>query len=399
MRKHKAHSFKFILAMLIGIMIGNLFSFTYYRFKLVPQKQQEAEKIRQKYEDELVSQRSQVEHFKNATKKDSSQQTIYQKEVSTNEGQPFEQQLLGKGFVGSALIIKNGQIILNKGFGYADASKDRKNGPQTLFQIGSIQKELTAALLMKLVEQDKVKLSDPVGKYLSGIRTGNQVTLQMMLDMRSGFRRSTLQNKVLSDNGIVKWSIANLQYYPREYSYQPVNFSLLAGIIEKVSGKSYNDLIQKEIINKMGLCNTGFMPGLLTEPNQAISYTGSNEKAIYTNAYTQSKLDYNREFGTGNIYATTGDLYKMLNGINQGEIFKKSNLDKLRDRSDGQYTAGVYNHNNYTMSQGVVGAQAATTAIDTTGKNAIVLMSNNILKGMVLHKYAQIFLKQIIKID
>ncbi|MBB1168547.1 serine hydrolase domain-containing protein [Lacticaseibacillus paracasei] len=399
MAKHQARNFrfKFLLAMLIGILIGGLCSFAYYHFEIVPRKQQEVEKIRQKYEAELVVQRAQAQRYKNAAKKDNSQETAYQKEVSTTEGKTFEQQLENKGFVGSALIIKNGQIILNKGFGYADANQGRKNGPQTLFQIGSIQKGLTAALLMKLVEQGKVKLSDPVGKYLSGIRTGNQVTLRMMLDMRSGFRLSTLQNQVLSDDGIVRWSIENMQYYPQEYSYQPVNFALLAGVIEKVSGKSYNELVQKEIINKIGLYNTGFMPGLLKEPNRAISYTGSGEKAVYTNPYTQSEVGYNRELGTGNIYATTGDLFKMLNGIDQGQVFKKSNLAKLRDLGDGQYTAGVYNYDTYTMSQGVVGAQAATTAIDNSGKNAVVLMSNNILQGMVLHNYAQPFLETIMK--
>lgn len=139
------------------------------------------------------------------------------------------------------------------------------------------------------------------------------------------------------------------------------------------------------------------MPGLLKEPNRAISYTGSGEKAVYTNPYTQSEVGYNRELGTGNIYATTGDLFKMLNGIDQGQVFKKSNLAKLRDRGDGQYTAGVYNYDTYTMSQGVVGAQAATTAIDNSGKNAVVLMSNNILQGMVLHNYAQPFLETIMK--
>ena len=399
MAKHQARNFRFklLLAVLVGILIGVLSSFAYYRFEIVPKEQNDTEKIRKKYEVEIVAQRAQAQRYKNAANRDNLQQNAYQHEVETDEGKTFSQQLENKGFVGAALIIKNGQIILNKGFGYADANKNRENTPNTMFQIGSIQKGLTSALLMKLVEQGKVSLSDPVGKYLSGIRTGSQVTLRMMLDMRSGFRLSKLQDKVLSDEGIVRWSIANLQYYPREYSYQPVNFSLLAGVIEKASGQSYNALIQKEIIDKIGLSNTGFMPGLLKEANRAIGYTGSGSKATYNSPYTQPEVGYNRELGTGNIYATTGDLYKMLNGINQGQVFKKSNLAKLRDLGDGQYTAGVYNYGTYTMGQGVVGAQAATTAIDTTGKYAVVLMSNNILQGMVLHNYAQPFLETIMK--
>ncbi|MCT4384170.1 serine hydrolase domain-containing protein [Lacticaseibacillus paracasei] len=401
MRKNQNHIFRFALTLsiIIGIMIGVLFSTTYCYLKIIPRRQQETEKIRQKYEAGHAYQSARTRSFKNSAKKDSSQHTAYQHKVLTNAGEFFKQQLTNKGFVGSALLIKNGDVILNMGFGYSNANRNLKNGPNTVFEIGSIQKGLTAALLMKLVDQGKIKLSDPVAKYLSGIRTGRQVTLQMMLDMRSGFRLSTLQNKVLSDSNIVKWSIANLQYYPQEYSYQPVNFSLLAGVIEKVSGKSYNSLIQKEIINKLGLYNTGFMPDMLKEPNHAIGYMGSNDKAIYTNPYTQYQVGYNRELGTGNMYATPGDLYKMLNGIDQGQVCKKSSLAKLRDRGDGQYTAGVYNYDTYTMSQGGIGGQVATTAIDMTGKNAVVLMSNNILQGMALKKLAQPFFKKIMLSD
>ncbi|EGF48692.1 beta-lactamase class C-like penicillin binding protein, partial [Lacticaseibacillus rhamnosus MTCC 5462] len=69
--------------------------------------------------------------------------------------------------------------------------------PTTLFQIGSIQKAITAVAVMQLVEAGKLRLDDPVSKYLSGIQTGDQVTLRMMIDMRSGFALKKYQPAVM----------------------------------------------------------------------------------------------------------------------------------------------------------------------------------------------------------
>ncbi|MBF5065992.1 beta-lactamase family protein, partial [Salmonella enterica subsp. enterica serovar Istanbul] len=71
---------------------------------------------------------------------------------------------------------------------------------------------------------------------------------------------------------IVRWSIANLNYGAKQYAYEPVNFVLLAGVIEKVTGHLYADLIQQEIFKKLKLTHSGFMPELYREPNQSFGY-------------------------------------------------------------------------------------------------------------------------------
>ncbi|MFK5281332.1 serine hydrolase domain-containing protein, partial [Lacticaseibacillus paracasei] len=110
----------------------------------------------------------------------------------------------------------------------------------TLFQIGSIQKAVTAVALAQLAASGKLSLDDPVGKYLTGIKTGDQVTLRMMVAMRSGFSLRRYQPTVMDDANIIQWSIANLTYLPQDnYAYQAVNYVLLAGVIEKVAGRSY----------------------------------------------------------------------------------------------------------------------------------------------------------------
>lgn len=308
--------------------------------------------------------------------------------VKTKAGQSFSEALTNDKFIGSALVIQHGKVIFNGGVGYADQASQRLNGPTTLFQIGSIQKAITAVAVMQLVEAGKLRLDDPVSKYLSGIQTGDQVTLRMMIDMRSGFALKKYQPAVMGDMDIIRWAIANMTYLPQQnYAYQPVNYLLLAGVIEKVAGRSYEQQVKNDIIERLKLKHTGFLPAMLTDSNRSLTYTGP-----VTNPYQtfigEPELWYNRELGTGNMYTTTGDLYRLLRGIDSGKVITLSALKTLRNRDDGVYTAGIYNHQDFYSTHGVVAGQMASTAISHDGQNAIILLSNYNSHALNLHDLA-----------
>ena len=364
-----------ILSLLVGLVVGIAAYASYDHFYLKPQIEAKEERTRRKYETELNRHRAVEQRLQNETRTATSATDKLMQPVNQAEAKPFMRILEANHFSGTALMIRRGKIILNTGLGYADAESGRLNGPETLYQIGSIQKGLTAVLLMRLVEQGKVHLSDPISKYLTGIRTGKQVTLRMMLNMRSGLSLTRAQSASLSDAGIVRWSIANLNYGTVRYDYQPVNYVLLAGVIEKVTGRLYADLIQQEIFKKLKLTHSGFMPELFHESNQAFGYSGPINNP-YAKRYTEPSVNYNRELGTGNIYTSAGDLYQIIKAVNQGKIISTASLKALRNLDNGQYTAGVYNFGGYTLTHGVVASQSAGTMIDTSGQNAVVLLAN-----------------------
>ncbi|MDE3282747.1 beta-lactamase family protein [Lacticaseibacillus casei] len=308
--------------------------------------------------------------------------------IDTSAGKSFKETLTNDKFIGSALIIKQGEIIFNGGVGYADAAAKRVNGPTTLFQIGSIQKAVTAVAVMQLAEEGKLHLDDPVGKYLSGIKTGDQVTLRMMIDMRSGFALKKYQPSVMDDAGIIRWAIGNMTYLPqRNYAYQAVNYQLLAGVVEKVAGRSYEQQIRKTIIDRLGLRHTGFLPGMLTDTNRSLTYTGPVTNP-YQTSIGEPELWYNRELGTGNMYTTVADLYRLLRGIDDGKVLPLSALKTLRNRDDGVYTAGIYNHSDFYSTNGTVAGQMASTAISHDGKDAVILLSNYNSHALNLHDEA-----------
>ena len=153
---------------------------------------------------------------------------------------------------------------------------------------------MTAVALAQLAASGKLSLDDPVGKYLTGIKTGDQVTLRMMVAMRSGFSLRRYQPTVMDDANIIQWSIANLTYLPQDnYAYQAVNYVLLAGVIEKLlvvhtssKSKQYFRSAQPEAHR--------LLPAMLTDPERAITYTGPAANP-YQTAIGEPAVWYNRE--------------------------------------------------------------------------------------------------------
>src|SRR6476646_8120214 len=89
-------------------------------------------------------------------------------------------------FNGSALVAKNGVILLNKGYGYRDAESKTPNDEETIFQLGSITKQFTSAVILKLQEEKKLSVSDKLSKYFPGYPKGDSITLRQLLTHTSG---------------------------------------------------------------------------------------------------------------------------------------------------------------------------------------------------------------------
>src|SRR5688572_17525833 len=98
----------------------------------------------------------------------------------------------------AVLVAKNGKIVYNKGFGYADIARKEKITSATRFRIGSITKQFTAASLLKLQEQGKLKISDPVSKFIPDLPRGSEVTLHHLLTHTSGIHSYTNTDSFLS---------------------------------------------------------------------------------------------------------------------------------------------------------------------------------------------------------
>lgn len=225
-------------------------------------------------------------------------------------------------FNGTILVAENGQIIYHKSLGMADFATKKPLSIHTPFCVGSITKQFTAMGIMILSEQGKLTYSDTIGKlfpqlppYLHGI------TVKNLLQHTSGLKRTHYQehdglvNEEIFQN-LLKSGGDKLLFEPgTDLSYSNTAYILLALILEKVSGKTYEAFLQETIWQPLGMTKTFAM----SQEDQgrtdiAIGYDGFGHKADFTV----------RTYGTNGVYSTTEDLFKWSQAMSTDKLIPLS---------------------------------------------------------------------------
>ncbi len=219
------------------------------------------------------------------------------------------------GFSGSVLLAREGTPLVSKGYGYANVEWQIPNAPNTRFRIGSITKQFTSMLIMQLREQGKVKLEDSACLYLAPCPdTWKPVTIHHLLTHTSGIPTYT---------GIKEWREVNmvpkttdqivaffrdlpLQWTPGEkYAYNNSGYFLLGLVIEKITGRKYEQVLQDMILTPLGMKDTGYDWSSAVIPRRASGYTGAGDRLRNAAA-----LDMQQPYAAGAMYSTVEDLLK-----------------------------------------------------------------------------------------
>ena len=213
----------------------------------------------------------------------------------------------------SVLVAKDGKAIYSKGFGMANLENSVPNAPEHVFEIGSITKQFTAVAILMLEEQGKLSVNDEMTKYIPEYPTqGKTITIHHLLNHTSGIQsytgmasfRTLARTDMTPTELIDKFKNEPMEFDPgSQFKYNNSGYILLGHIIEVVSGKSYEDFIQTNIFDTLGMAHSyyGSMPRLI--PNRARGY--SEAENGYRNAdYLSLTLPY----AAGSIMSTTGDL-------------------------------------------------------------------------------------------
>ena len=185
-------------------------------------------------------------------------------------------------FNGSILVCKNGKIIFEKGYGYQDIQDKIENTPNTIFQVGSMTKPFTAAVVLKLAEQQKLSLDDKISKYFPSLKRSDEITIKNLLTHTSGLSeifRDTLFIKENKQSSISKEKLLSffidrpLYFDPgTRYSYCNSGYVLLGLIIEKVSGKTYEQMVRNYILKPLKMTHSGFDFAGLKSKQKALDY-------------------------------------------------------------------------------------------------------------------------------
>ena len=219
-------------------------------------------------------------------------------------------------FNGTVLVAEEGEVILKKGYGYADIELAVENEPDTKFRIGSLTKQFTAMLIMQLVEENKIELDLPLTVYLLDYRkdTGDRVTIHNLLTHTSGipnyadipgFWSDSIRNHFTFDKLLYECCAGDLEFEPgSDIRYSNSNYVILGAIIENITGMKYEDALRKRIFEPLGMENTGVDDHTRIIENRAAGYA----RRIY-GLINASYIHMANFFAAGAMYTTVEDLF------------------------------------------------------------------------------------------
>ncbi|HEX8998904.1 MAG TPA: serine hydrolase domain-containing protein, partial [Blastocatellia bacterium] len=164
------------------------------------------------------------------------------------------------GFSGSILVSRQGKVLLHKSYGWADKQQGIPNTNDTAFDIASLTKQFTAAAILKLEAQGKLKTSDPISRHLPNVPADKAgIAIHHLLTHTSGFDPDFTEGKNITREQF----IAGMMKMPlvaetgKEYIYANSGYCLLAAIVEIVSGQPYNKFVVEQLYKPAGMTGTG----------------------------------------------------------------------------------------------------------------------------------------------
>src|SRR5262245_2368074 len=231
----------------------------------------------------------------------------------------------------SLAVIKDGQIILAKGYGLANVEHQVPVKPETIFQSGSVGKQFTATAVMILVEEGKIALDDRISKYLDNApESWNRITVRHLLTHTAGltdypkdfdFRRDYTEDELFKRAALIP-----LAFQPGEkWSYSNLGYVVLGIMISKVAGKFYGDFIQERIFKPLGMNTARIISEADIVPNRAAGYRFV-EGELKNQEWVSPALNTTAD---GSLYLTVLDMAKWDAALYGEKILKKPSLDQM----------------------------------------------------------------------
>ncbi|UCD63089.1 MAG: beta-lactamase family protein [Candidatus Zixiibacteriota bacterium] len=233
------------------------------------------------------------------------------------------------GFSGAALVARGDEILLNKGYSLAVAADSIPNTAQTVFSVGSITKQFTAAAIMKLEMTGKLAVSDRITKYFDNVPPDKQViTLHHLLTHTAGLPGSLGRDfEVVGRDEMMRRILnAPLEFPPgRQFGYSNCGYSMLAAVVEIASAQPYEQFLAENLFEPAGMHFTGYRRPDWSRRTVARWYTGEADNGTPL----EKDYPYWNYIGNGGILSTTGDMFRWHRALLGEEILSAAAKQKL----------------------------------------------------------------------
>lgn len=245
--------------------------------------------------------------------------------------------LADKAVAGFAVgVVENGRVRLARGYGMADLEARVPVTDRTVFRIGSVTKEFTAAAVLLLAEQGKLSLDDRLAKFVPTFPRGGEVTVRQLLAHTSGIRNYTsvpdfmtaVAPRETSADALIAYMVAAAPVYDfapgTSWSYSNSGYFLLGAIIEKASGQPYAQFVRTAILDPLGLAQTRFDDMAEIVPNRAKGYEKlATSPSGFANA---SHLSLSVAAAAGAMRSTVADLARWHEALLGGRLLNRASV-------------------------------------------------------------------------
>lgn len=274
-------------------------------------------------------------------------------------------------FNGTVLVANQGEVIYKKGFGWANMEWDIPNQTDTKFRIASITKQFTAMLIVQLVSENKLDLHVPISTYLPDYPKKNAdiITIHHLLTHTSGIPEfddfvyyRDIERDYYKPQELMKiFEEGELQFTPGEkFAYTNPGYVVLGVIIEKITGESYEQVLQDKILTPLEMHHTGYDNSRTVLKNRAAGYTPMYGRGNYLNV---NYIDMSIPYAAGSIYSTVEDLYRW----DQALYTEKLVPQKFRDLLFGEYINTAGRHYGYGWFIGEMPIGTSSKKVQTMG--------------------------------
>lgn len=230
-------------------------------------------------------------------------------------------------FSGCVLVAHNRQIIFEKAYGYLNREEQNPNQLETVFKIGSLSKQFTAFAILTLVEKGFLALNDHLGKFINGFPHGDKITVQHLLDHTSGLpadgdigdgSNSSLRKIIHSNKSLHPMAVPGTTY-----QYSNLGYTLLAHLIEILSGVPFGVYVREAIFIPLELYHTAHFTHQQLLNELAVGYH-YNKREFQPGPF----ISVGSLYGAGSLYSNVKDLFKWSEALSgkgryKNELFKK----------------------------------------------------------------------------
>jgi D-alanyl-D-alanine carboxypeptidase len=267
---------------------------------------------------------------------------LSESEVISTFRKKLEDDAAADRFSGAALLARNGKTVFAQAYGMADRDKKTPNTLKTRFRIGSMNKMFTAVATLQLVQNGKLDLKAPIGKYLTDYPNkdiASKVTIEQLLSHTGGtgdifgpeFEQRRLELKTLRDYVNLYGNRAP-QYEPgSRWQYSNYGFLLLGVVIEKVSWQSYYDYVRDHIYKPAGMTGSGSEPEEQAVTDRSTGYTRFGRGGSASGGGLRPNIDTLPYRGTsaGGGYSTVEDLLRFATALQTHKLLNAQYTDML----------------------------------------------------------------------